>query len=832
MRVGRRWTEQEAPPPVDLRLVPAAVAVWAGCLVGLWATPVAWWVCAGVCAAGLVVLARSLAGRRRTAGPRARGRPPGPASRGARLAPGALAALACLAAATALAALQVAAAARDPLVRAGEAGDWVVVDVVVTADPVPVDSPFPVSGEDDQTEGAAGDAAGVGGGSDRWRVAGRATAAQIRGSGSSAQAAVTVFGTGSAWSTMATGQRFQVRGVVAPDTFSAIPAVVLQAVGVPRIIGGLPWWSSWAVAARASLVRSAVVLGDDRGGLLRGLVVGDTAGIGPGLSADAKATGLTHLVAVSGSHVAMIGGLVVLLLRRLGPRIAAVGAAATLVALVVLVGPQPSVLRAVVMGAIGLAAAVLGRARTALPGLAAAVLVLLLADPALAVSAGFALSVQATAGLVLLAPAWVRALQRRGVPRGWAQLLVLPVAAHLITMPVIAAISGTISLVAVPANIAVAPVVAPALLVGLAATALGPWWPAGGVALARADGPLLGWITGVAHRLARWPAATLPWPATPVGVLGLAGLILAGLLLLRHRRIRAVLAAAAAGALVVLVPGQAAGVGWPVAGWLLTACEVGQGDGMVLSTGTAGTAVVVDTGPDPALLDACLDRLGVTSIPLLVLTHLHADHVGGLVGALAGRSVGAIGVGPDRTPAVAWWDVLSDARNAGVPVIALHPGMRWAAGDLALTVLAPDTAFHGTDSDPNNDSVVLMAVDAGVRILMTGDIEPPAQRALLDSGADLHAEVLKQPHHGSAKILPEFLTAVSPRVAVIGVGKDNDYGHPSTTALRDDAAAGVVTVLRTDLDGDVQVCLTPSGLATAHRGPTLRSTSSADDGDR
>jgi competence protein ComEC len=117
----------------------------------------------------------------------------------------------------------------------------------------------------------------------------------------------------------------------------------------------------------------------------------------------------------------------------------------------------------------------------------------------------------------------------------------------------------------------------------------------------------------------------------------------------------------------------------------------------------------------------------------------------------------------------------------------------------------------------------MMAVDRGVRILMTGDIEQPAQRELLAAGADLHADILKQPHHGSAKLLPEFLAAVRPRVAVIGVGADNDYGQPAPAALRADAAAGVVTVLRTDTEGDVQVALTRGELATAIRGPALAS---------
>jgi competence protein ComEC len=222
-------------------------------------------------------------------------------------------------------------------------------------------------------------------------------------------------------------------------------------------------------------------------------------------------------------------------------------------------------------------------------------------------------------------------------------------------------------------------------------------------------------------------------------------------------------------------------------------------------------------------MDACLDRLGVTSVPMLVLTHLHADHVGGLDGVLAGRSVAAIGVGPDREPAQAWADVIGTAGRAGIPVIQFHPGMRWNTGDLAVDVLAPAAAFHGTDSDPNNDSVVMRATERGVRILLTGDIEQPAQQALLDSGVDLRADVLKEPHHGSAKILPAFLSAVSPRVSVIGVGAGNDYGQPSPTALHDLAVAGVGTILRTDTEGDVEVGLGDSGLVTAVRGPTLGS---------
>ena len=741
------------------------------------------------------------------------------------MAAGIVAAVAALGCAAALAAFAALRAGRDRLIGAGDREDWATVDLVAKADPVAVETPFGGSstGTDDN-DGTGWDSADRGPDpptTQRWRVEAASERAVIRGETWPSAVTVTVFGTGPGWAGLTAGDRFRVSGAVGRDAYAILPGATIQAVGVPAVTRGPPWWMAWAVTARHRLALSAGVLDQDPAGLLRGLVVGDTGGISPGLADDARTTGLTHLVAVSGSHVAVVCGLVLVLLRRFGPRVAAIGAGATLVGLIVLVGPQPSVLRAALMGSVGILAAFVGRERAALPALCGTVILLLFVAPELALSFGFALSVQATAGLVLLAPGWTAALRRRGVPRGWAQLLVVPVAAQLATAPIIAALSGAVSLVSIPANIAAAVVVAPALIIGLLCCAAGPWWAPGGRGLARVDGPLLGWITGVAHRLARLPEASVGWSAGVGGVLGLAALILVGLVAMRSRRIRIGAAAAACGALLAVIPWRAVSPGWPLGGWLLTACEVGQGDGMVLSTGESGTAVVIDTGPDPAPMDACLDRLGITTIPMLVLTHLHADHVDGLRGAIRGRTVGAIGVGPDREPAPAWRSVSQSAADAGIPLVALHPGMRWRSGDLILDVLGPAAAFHGTDSDPNNDSVVLMAIDRGVRILMTGDIEEPAQQALLDGHLDLRADVLKEPHHGSAKILPEFLAAVDPSVSVIGVGADNDYGQPSPTALRDLAALGVHTVLRTDLDGDAQVGLGSTGLVTAIRGPTL-----------
>jgi competence protein ComEC len=636
---------------------------------------------------------------------------------------------------------------------------------------------------------------------------------------SSSGASVTIFADGTAWAAVRDGVAVRLRGTAQPDTFSTLPSVVIRARGAPEILGQAAPWTRWATHARDRLAESAGALDADRGGLLRGLVVGDTRGIDAALTADAKTTGLTHLVAVSGSHMAIVAALVLLMLRRFGPRVSGVGVVAAFGVLVLLVGVQPSVVRAVAMGLIAVVAAVVGRSRSGLSALSGTVFTLLLIDPTLAVSVGFALSVQATAGLILLAPVLTRALRRRGMPRGWALLLAIPIAAHLATVPVITAISGRVSLAAIPANIVVAPVVAPALLLGLACLAAGLVWPPAGAFLARLDGPLLGWVTGTAHRLARWPGATVPWSESAVGVAALAATIIAVLVAFRFRTTRAVLLAATVGVAVVVVAAQVVSVGWPGRGWLLTMCDVGQGDGIVLSTDAPGEAVVVDTGPEPAVMDACLDGLGVTTIALLVITHLHADHVGGLAGAIQGRRVEEIAIGPDRSVPASLREIADAARNLGAPVVAVTPGGRWQTDGLRLDVLGPTRRFVGTDSDPNNDSVVLRATHDGVRMLLAGDIERPAQQALLDSGVDLHADVLKQPHHGSSKLLPRFVDAVGAEVAVIGVGVGNDYGHPSPAALQRDHDAGIATILRTDTDGDVQIVGSDAGLGAIARGP-------------
>ena len=250
---------------------------------------------------------------------------------------------------------------------------------------------------------------------------------------------------------------------------------------------------------------------------------------------------------------------------------------------------------------------------------------------------------------------------------------------------------------------------------------------------------------------------------------------------------------------------------------MLVACDIGQGDALVLNAGP-DAAVVIDAGPDPDAVDGCLRRLGVRRIPYLLLTHFHADHVEGLPGVLRGRAVAEIGVSPLPDPPGQAAEV---TRWAGrIPISHPAPGEQRVAGAVAWRVLWPSRLI-AEGSPPNNASVVLLAEIRGIRILLTGDVEPPAQAALHRAEPGLRADVLKIPHHGSNYQDPILLTSLGARVAVASAGQDNDYGHPAPLTLRLLQAAGM-QVLRTDLHGDVAVVIRDGFLAVATRRQILR----------
>jgi competence protein ComEC len=609
------------------------------------------------------------------------------------------------------------------------------------------------------------------------------------------------------WSQLVPGSRLRTTGRFGPARVGEPVSAVLMVRGPPRPVAAPPLIQRVAERVRGGLREAVVDRPDPQRGLLPGLVLGDTSRMDPELTDDFRTAGLSHLCAVSGANLAILISFCLLAARWVGCRgvwLPLLGVLVT-VLFVVLARPQPSVLRATVMGLVALLALVSGRRRRSGAALCAAVIVLVLFDPWLARSFGFTLSVLATAGILVLVPRWQKRLTRH-LPEPLAAAVAVPLAAQVACAPVVVMLSGQISLVAVPANLLAALAVPPATVLGMGAALISPVAMPAAELLALPAGWSARWIAEVARVAAGLPGAAVAWPASLAGAGSLLVVMTAGVLLLR-RRAAGGLAVVAVMAMFVLVGPRgvvpAALRHWPPVGWVLVACDVGQGDALVLRA-SADSAVLIDTGPDPQAMDRCLRELGIRRIPLVVLTHFHADHVGGLPGASRGRGIAEVQVSPLAEPSGQADRIRRWAAHRGVALTVGRPGEGRQVGDVTWRVLWPTRLIQGEGSAPNNASLVLLAVSAGVRMLLTGDIEPAAQAALRRAEPDLRADVFKIPHHGSACQDDALWRAVSPRLAVVSAGRGNDYGHPAAATLERARSSGSL-VGRTDQHGDVAV---------------------------
>ncbi|MGW7360534.1 ComEC/Rec2 family competence protein [Streptomyces sp. NPDC054802] len=859
-RPGAADPRQEG--PTDLRLVPPALATWVASALALGA-PGHWTaVGAAAClaAAALLPLWAAVTRRRRdggfggthrggvrrvgrgggggeagsagSAGPAASpGSARTPGSRPGRWRPGATAlaaALVCAAAGAVSAGLHGADLRRGPLPGLAERHARVTVELTVTSDPRPTSSRV------------------VGDRTAPTTLVLNAEATRVTVPGGAVTATRTpvllLVSPGAeeetAWLRLLPSTRLTVGGRLALPLRTDDPfAAVLRADGgPPRITAPPTALQRTAGGLRAGLREATDGLAPDARALLPGLVVGDTSRIPADLQGAFEATDLTHLLAVSGSNltivlILLIGppGRALLAERRgLAPRLgitlrgtALLGGVLTL-AFVVVCRPEPSVLRAAACGLITLLAIGTGRRRSLVPALAAAALLLLLYDPWLARSYGFLLSVLATGALLTIGPRWSEALQRRRVPPRLAEAMAAAAAAQAVCAPVVAVFAARVSLVAIPCNLAAELAVAPATVLGFATLAAAPVAIPVAELLARCAGWPAGWIASVARAGAALPGAQIDWPGGWRGGLLLAAFTVAVLLVVR-RLTRHPWATALCALLLVLVvvrpaPLTARLTGWPPPDWALVMCDVGQGDAMVLAAGD-GAAVVVDAGPDPQLTDRCLSELDVTQVPLLLVTHFHADHVAGLAGVLRGRSVGAIQTTSFEEPRWQAEFVRRTAAAAEVPVIQAMPGERRRTGQLTWQVLGPDLSRGPGPEGPNDASVALLVrATGGLSMLLLGDLEPPSQRRLIRAHPALPAvDVLKVAHHGSAYQDPGLLAGARPRLALISCGRDNPYGHPAPRTVGALRAQGAL-VLRTDRDGAIAVTGAGSSLQAVARG--------------
>jgi competence protein ComEC len=703
--------------------------------------------------------------------------------------------------------LHVRSVGAGPVPGLADSGAAVTVELVVTSDPVLRETP---------------------GSRKPPYVVLRGRIERVTGRGQTTRVRTPVLIVGSkAWADVRFGARLESKGRLKSSESGSDVAAVLSTRSPPHEVAQPAWWLRAADHVRGGLRESVQGQPDAVRGLVPALVMGDEAGLPADLVEDFNVTGLTHLAAVSGTNLTLLLAFVVPLARIAGVRargLTVVGLVMVVV-FVVLARPQPSVLRAAAMGVVALIAMTSGGRRRGVRSLSAAVLVLLLLDVSLARSAGFALSVLATAGIVILAPGWRETLARR-MPAWLADAVACPLAAQLACTPVVAWLSGQVSLVAVAANLLAGPAVGPATVLGFVAA---------GVALlsdtlAGAVGWLAAWparwIVAVAEHGAGLPGAVIGWPATLLGIAALTALCVGLVVSINHLLARPIAGLLVVVLSVVVIVRPVGRFGWP-SDWLLVACDIGQGDGLAIRIGP-GAAVVVDTGPDPGPMDRCLRELGVTTIPVVVITHFHADHAGGLAGALRGRSVGEIEVTAYPSPPAEQRRVLALAAERRVPVRTVSYGERRVVGSVSWTVLWPARvpALPGSGpsadsegSPENNSSIAMLVVSSGVRILMTGDLEPESQRAVLAAGSDLRADVLKVPHHGSANQDETFLRSTGARLAVVSAGIDNDYGHPAPKTLDLLRHLGM-TIARTDTAGAIAVVRTPNGLALATSGPS------------
>lgn len=587
--------------------------------------------------------------------------------------------------------------------------------------------------------------------------------------------------------------------------------------------------SSWrqigrrgGIAGLGDRLRDRVELAVGRGatGVRRSIVLGVVLGEDEGLPADVqdafRASGLYHLLAVSGQNVAFLAAGIYGLgwLLRLSRSVRELSVVVVIALYVLAVGWQPSVVRAGVAGGLASLAWLAARPRDRWHFLAVGALVLMAWMPTALLEPGFQLSFTAVAAIFVAVPRVRNRLDGYPLPARVADALAVALACGLATTPIVLVHFGQAPVYTVLANV-VAFIAAPVVLgLGLLAAIVDPVSPTAAAGLASLAGWAAAWLGLVARIVADLPSAQVgtgtalvlaacalaAWLAQPVARRRLRRL--------RPRRLATLVLVAAALAVVATawVAARPAPAWNPPAGLRVTFLDVGQGDSVLLETPRA--RVLVDQGPPEADVAGQLASMGVRSLSALVLTHPQRDHVGGAADVIRRLRVAQIlepgleATGPEHEEA------LAAARARGVPVRIVRAGSSFAVGRLVLGVLWPADAGSPTE-DPNLNPVVLTASYGSMDVFLPADAESGVTARLPVPAV----EIMKVAHHGSEDPgLPNELRELRPRIAVISCGRDNEYGHPRVETLAALEGSPGLAVYRTDEDGRVVVEASGRGL--------------------
>lgn len=528
---------------------------------------------------------------------------------------------------------------------------------------------------------------------------------------------------------------------------------------------------------REALRNEVIDMGGDSAALIPGMVIGDTSQQSPALTNKMLEAGLSHLTAVSGANFAIVSAF---LFAALGfviknRRIQVVVTFFALIVFVLLVRPTPSVLRAGLMAAVFLVAKLSGSRNAGVNSLATAISLLLLINPFQAFEAGFILSVLATTGLLFLAPEIAAKVPG---PKLVGELISIPTAATIFCAPYLLVISDGMNLGAIILTILVAPVVPIVTILGFIATLL--ILPLREIARPILELADLGtsWIVYIAT----WSDFTPSLISSPIIIL----LLTSAIPIYRYLGRQVALLYLA----LLLTFATSDRLLFPGNNWKVGQCDVGQGDALLINLGS-GTAMLFDAGPDPRLLDRCLELFKIKRLPLVVISHAHADHYEGISG-VGSREVGELWNSREI-------DLLENVQNRIV-----RKGEKFQIGDSKVEVIWPNTgtetfdSIAGDGSTENNRSVVAVVEIANLKILITGDIEPGAQQEIAKDLASI--DVIKVPHHGSRFQEPSLFNGAS--IFLISVGK-NSYGHPDQGLISMLSSMG--RVFRSDRDGAISL---------------------------